>query len=873
MSSGGLTEEQRKRIEENRRKALEKRAALLSQRQQKNAPTATSSATDRCDAGKFASSHAVKSSRENKSFLSSSRDKTSVPQRQPSSKSEGDNSSLNLQSTNQTSNSYMYTNGHAKPHLVGSASTSVGSSTSVSNSMAGTASLNSFQSTISKFYRPQNAPSSSTRKLETKPNSSWSTTSNSTSVSASNSAGSSKSNAAFNLNVRGKSEKPVKGNCVLISRQRFTVVVPYQPQLIGIFKTIPSRSYDAKTFQWDFSLTDYDKLMQAVQSLPSHITVEGLPKAVMSTFLKTTPGTLKKMSTSEINLNSVDHKLVGALMQFQQEGVSFSIRHDGRVLIADDMGLGKTIQAICVACYYRTEWPVLIITPSSLRITWQQAFIKWLPSVDPEYINVVLTGKDNPTAGLINIISYDLLSKCMEDIKKKQFRVIIADECHFIKNYKASRTQAALPLLKAATRVILLSGTPALSRPLELYTQICAIQPGLFPTFHQFGIRYCAGQQNRFGWDFSGASNMQELQLLLEEKLMIRRLKKDVLSQLPSKRRQMVMLDPSLIKTKTLERAAKEVSKAKQQEQHGALLNYFFETCACKVPAVRDYILDLLESGRKFLVFAHHKSMLDAICNCLTQKKYDFIRIDGSTPAGIRQSLCDKFQQNKECLVAALSITAANTGLTLTEASAVVFAELFWNPGALVQAEDRVYRIGQKNAVNIHYLVAKKTADDYLWPLIQNKLEVLGKAGLSEDVLEADCTFFKDPKQQTLFSFVESFVEDYATDNSSKSVETVPSTSCNNNPSLETDAKVVTMKTKKSKDGYFASGSDTRKRTKPKGEASETGSDFAGAIDDNFDWFDGLTDDDIITDGLQDDITRCNDGQFNSEPSAKRSRR
>ena len=247
MSSGGLTEEQRRRIEENRRKALEKRAALLSQRQQKNASaTTTSSATDRCDGGKFATNRAVKPSREENSLFSSSRDNTSVPQRQPSLKSGGDTPSSNLQSMNRASNSYMYTNGHAKPHVVGSANTSVGSTTLVSKPSAGPASLNSFQSTISKFYRPQDASSSSIRKLalETNPNSNSSTTSsNSASVSAKNSAVSSKSSAAFNSNIRGKSEKPVKGNCVLISRQRFTVVVPYQAQLIGIFKTIPSRSY------------------------------------------------------------------------------------------------------------------------------------------------------------------------------------------------------------------------------------------------------------------------------------------------------------------------------------------------------------------------------------------------------------------------------------------------------------------------------------------------------------------------------------------------------------------------------------------------------------------------------------------------------
>lgn len=116
-------------------------------------------------------------------------------------------------------------------------------------------------------------------------------------------------------------------------------------------------------------------------------------------------------------------------------------------------------------------------------------------------------------------------------------------------------------------------------------------------------------------------------------------------------------------------------------------------------------------------------------------------------------------------------------------------------------------------------------------------------------------------------------MEDYAADNSSKLFETVPSTSSNNSPSLGTDAKTVATETKKSKDGHLASASNARKRTKPEGDASETGSEFAVAIEDSFDWFDGLTDDDIIANGLTDDITSCNDGQLNSEPSAKRYRR
>ena len=245
MSSGGLTEEQRRRIEENRRKALEKRAALVSQRQQQNAPTRTSSATDRAD-GKFASNRTVASSRGERGLFSSDNDKSSVPHRQPFLQS-GDKSNSNLHASNS----------HKKPPSVGpdlnSQNTSAGSTAFASRTSNASGSLNSFQSTISKFYRPQHASSSPIRKFETKntspSSSSMSTKTTDTSTSASNRAGPSKSNAANHFkNFKGTSEKPVKGNCVLISRQRFAVVVPYQAQLIGIFKTIPSRSYGMLVF-------------------------------------------------------------------------------------------------------------------------------------------------------------------------------------------------------------------------------------------------------------------------------------------------------------------------------------------------------------------------------------------------------------------------------------------------------------------------------------------------------------------------------------------------------------------------------------------------------------------------------------------------
>ncbi|GCB77235.1 hypothetical protein scyTo_0021079 [Scyliorhinus torazame] len=241
------------------------------------------------------------------------------------------------------------------------------------------------------------------------------------------------------------------------------------------------------------------------------VQIEPFPRGVLEIFLsqfeKSCP---EPPEIPEADLSSVDSKLVHSLMPFQREGVNFAISRGGRLLLADDMGLGKTLQAICIAAIYRKEWPVLVIAPSSVRFTWAQ------------------------------------------------------DESHFLKNMKTARSKAARPFLQAAKRLILLSGTPAMSRPAELYSQITALRPKLFSNFHEFGLRYCAAKQFPWGWDYSGSCNLLELRLLLLESLMIRRLKSDVLSQLPAKRRKMVLVEPEAVSVKAraaLEAAAKEMTK------------------------------------------------------------------------------------------------------------------------------------------------------------------------------------------------------------------------------------------------------------------------------------------------------------------------
>nr|XP_054767877.1 SWI/SNF-related matrix-associated actin-dependent regulator of chromatin subfamily A-like protein 1 [Lytechinus pictus] len=751
-ATGGLTEEQKRRIEENKRKALEKRAQRANQ-QASSIPATLTTSSNKLWRPSCLTSKPINGDRS---------DMTSKQRSYEQSATSVTTNNSCIQSNAMSIPQSPQPNQHEqplKPYQVQQPVAATGTT----------------QKTITQFYG--NANSSGVK-----------STSSSKTVNVSKPAhqGQSKVNLWSNGDRgggRGSGGTPswsssnalkpsgsftggssLTGHCVLLSRSRFVADIGYHSKLIEIFKAIPSKSYDVTTKKWSFSLTHYDEFMKAVQVLKNEVEMKPLPNSVCLAFRSQRSGKHTTLEVPEADLSGVDTKLAQGLMPFQRKGVDFTIHRGGRALIADDMGLGKTIQAICVACYYRSEWPILVVSPSSMRFSWAEAFLKWIPSIEEYEVNVVTSGRESVSCGQVNIISYDLMARKTKALQAVGFKVIIMDESHFLKSYKTARTKAALPLLKAASRVILLSGTPALSRPSELFQQVSVVNPRLFPSFHDFALRYCDAKQTHFGWDYSGSSNLTELHLLLEEKVMIRRLKKDVLGQLPSKIRQVVIMDPSFVKTgsTSLKCAAKDMEKKSKSDQHGTLLKFFGETGLAKIPALKEYVIDLAESGHKFLVFAHHQKVMEALAEALIKKKIKIIRIDGSTSSYMRNELVEKFQTNDSYQVAVLSITACNAGITLTSASTVLFAELFWNPGILVQAEDRVHRIGQQDSVTVRYLIAKNTADDYIWPLIQKKLSILGKAGLSKDDFgDADMTELKDPKQRSILSFFEqSFFED-----------------------------------------------------------------------------------------------------------------
>lgn len=239
---------------------------------------------------------------------------------------------------------------------------------------------------------------------------------------------------------------------------------------------------------------------------------------------------------------------------------------------------------------------------------------------------------------------------------------------------------------------------------------------------------------------------------------MVRRLKKDVLTQLPQKRRQQVFLPATPAEMKQLKGMHGEMEKLREamhaQGSHGGggdaaslfsdqkkkINELYTKSGEIKCKAICDYVNVLLECDQKFIIFAYHKAVLDTVESLLRDKNAKFIRIDGTTPSHERSGLVKRFQEQEIVRAAVLSLKAANVGLTLTSASLVVMAEMFWNPGDLIQAEDRAHRIGQACSVNVHYLHMKGSIDDIIWTMINKKLDTLGQClnGMNDQRLEIE---------------------------------------------------------------------------------------------------------------------------------------
>ena len=414
------------------------------------------------------------------------------------------------------------------------------------------------------------------------------------------------------------------------------------------------------------------------------------------------------------------------LYPFQKEDVKHIIKLNGRVLLASEMGLGKTIQAL----YFLRQapkkgfntLPAIVVCPSIAKWVWKDQA--------KEHIGMrcrIINGKQPKilkTNKQLIIINYEILDSWVKYLRKLKPMTVILDECHFIKNNKVIRTKAARRICKNIPYILALSGTPLVNRPKEMYNTLKILDPIRWKYYVNYAEKYCDRKWNYWGgWDDTGSSNIKTLHRILRKTCMIRRLKKDVLKELPEKTRVIVPLNIDIKKYVQAEIdfiKLGEVKKAIQLVKLGYLKRLAAEL---KMKLVISWIDNFLgESDGKLIIFGIHKIIIKEL-----QEHYSKISVvvDGSVSHSKRQDAVKQFQENNETRLFIGNIQAAGTAITLTAADTVAFIELDWVPGNHVQAEDRAHRIGQKNNVTVYYLIAKGTIEEDLCKIIQKKAKII----------------------------------------------------------------------------------------------------------------------------------------------------
>jgi SNF2 family DNA or RNA helicase len=480
------------------------------------------------------------------------------------------------------------------------------------------------------------------------------------------------------------------------------------------------------------------------------------------------------------------------LYPFQEKGVRLLERFEGRALLADEMGLGKTIQALMYLKQHPKARPAIVVCPASVKWVWQDQARQHCG-----LRTTVCSGMKAPKKGMlpqdsIFIINYDILLPWSIYLRDLHPKIVILDECHAIKSRGIWRTKAVRKLCSPIRRVsvdgiamanthdvppnerefreddrvefidrdgqtvngfittiadriatiktqiphlIALSGTPLTNRPAELWSVLNLIWPKEFPAFTPFAWEYCEPEMIYGHWQFKGAANLDKLHRKLKHLGMIRRLKQDVLKDLPAKQRFVIPMDidnrdeyeeakNDVVRwlRKTSISKALRASKAKKMVQMAYLRRI---AAKGKIPEIIEWIDNFLEeSDTKLVVAALHHEVIDALHD---HYKHISVTFTGKTSPNGRRTILQAFQKNPSIRIIIGQIKAIGTGVDglqhTSNTTAVI--ELPWDPGTLSQLDDRIHRIGQKKAVSIYYLVAKDTLEENLCQIIQKKQDVL----------------------------------------------------------------------------------------------------------------------------------------------------
>ena len=423
----------------------------------------------------------------------------------------------------------------------------------------------------------------------------------------------------------------------------------------------------------------------------------------------------------------------------QEDGIKFLLKNK-KCILADDMGLGKTYQSIVAALECNAE-RVLIICPSSLKINWMREVQNFCDDV-----SIISGNYWNPNR--FTIVNYDILKnfhtvaernkeyedwELMRDIVEFNPDLLILDEAHYVKNHKSKRGAILKDLSKnfGCERVWLLTGTPIANRPMDYYNLLAIIDSPITNNWVHYAKTYCDGMRfkkgGRYIWVTKGASNLDELSA--KTKRTILRRKKENVLDLPEKLITPVYLELENVDgyknvwNEYLEQRkldGKKGNPAKDLVEMTLLRTFIaMET----VPYTIEKTEEALELNKKTIIFCNFNDEMDSFINHFGDK---CVCVRGGMSDKQKQHAVDRFQEDDSCMVFVGQIKAAGVGLTLTKAEIVIMNSLDWVPGNHEQAEDRAYRIGQSETVNIYYMLMDDTIDTLVWNILNEKKKVIG---------------------------------------------------------------------------------------------------------------------------------------------------
>jgi SNF2 family DNA or RNA helicase len=538
---------------------------------------------------------------------------------------------------------------------------------------------------------------------------------------------------------------------VTLADDHIQITFPYDPVKIEAIRRISGSNFSKKRGLWVAPFTVTGEIIEFAAFFDLLVDQEVINKQREDAAAESTLIKLSASVDADIELP----ELGGTLRPYQKAGIAYALNAK-KCFIADEMGTGKTIQSL-VALETEDAFPAIVVCPPTLTLNWKAEANKWLPH---RTVSVISNRKDFPEPADITVVGWSNISHWVEKLSDASSYVF--DESHYAKSPDAQRTKAAVKMAKNADGLVLcLTGTPITNRPAEYVPQLEIIgQLKNFGGKWGFYKRYCGAFRDRWGvWHTDGAAHLEELNDKLRASCYIRRTKEQVLDDLPPMLHTKILVTPDEKVMKEYRKAeddivrymadraaeiAKEMGmspksaaviaklKAEANEHLVRIAALRRLAAMAKMKAVDEWVENLLETGAKVVLAAHHRDVVDRL-----SEKYGGLKIQGGMLVSEVEDHKSRFQNDPASKVMTISIQAAKTGHTLTAAQDIAFVELPFTPADLDQTAARCHRIGQLGVVTSHYLLAAGTIDEKLYDLIERKRSVVDAATEGGTVDEA----------------------------------------------------------------------------------------------------------------------------------------